>query len=80
LGAGSGRALVGLLLVLAIDLPSSSRDQGSWGGAAGAAGVRGGGRGHHPSRLWCCGHPIRAALALPVAMGQRSVQVGWIPG
>jgi hypothetical protein len=37
--AGSSRALVGLLLVLAIDLPSSSRDQGSWGGAAGAAGV-----------------------------------------
>jgi len=40
-GAGASRALVGLLLVLAIHLPWSSRGQGGWNvAAAGAAGVR----------------------------------------
>ena len=31
------------------------------------SGLREEGGGHHPSRLWCCGRPVRAALALPVA-------------
>jgi hypothetical protein len=46
----------GSALLVVVGLPLASRGRG-----------REEGGGHHPSRLWCCGRPIRAALALPVA-------------
>jgi hypothetical protein len=70
--SGAGRALVGLVLLLSVDLPWSSRGQRSWSvAAAGAAEVREEGRGHHPSRLWCCGAPsgLRSLFLLPWPLG-----------